>query len=905
MALTGKQDPELRRKNNLITTIICEIIGGPILGLLLGLMMKSGGDLDVGSIMTYLKSPDFNISDLSGYFVIGIIVGVALCYWSYMNYERLKNTMIGKEHGTSAFLTAAEMPKFNQSFFFDPKIVGKVEGWDGNKRLEKKNTFYNQEELKKVCKNMTHNKHVWNECFKNCQIMGQDVYLSMNCKFINRNLNTLTIGGSGQGKSYSELFPNALLANSNYIFTDPSGEILQKVGKFLKKKGYKLKVFNVDEFNKSMKYNPLKYVETEKDYNILVDALNKNIKGGAKKSGGSNEFFDDAKDSLMTALFAYLKERFPTDEESVIYQLAYEKDKSISMLGRKEAIDKAKKSGITKKQIKERIRENELKQTLKNVMRLLLMAEQEVRQEEAGEVITSTLDECFKDLVERDPRSYAAAQWKSFKVGGPKVCNEVIISASAVFGRFFNTDDLEWLTSYDELDLYELASEKKCALFLVTPQDTTTYNFMAAMIYSQLFGIVMKAGKNYRDQRGTDNPALPRHLSFWLDEFANIGKIPNFLELLSVVRKYNISINIIIQGMAQLKGLYKESEWEVVLANLDTMIYLGGMEPSTVKWLAEKLGKRTIKQISSNRNAKSAGESYQNMSRNLLDPNEIEQMARAHELIFISGCKPIQTKKYNLANHPYFKYCGEADPKNNYNILDLVKPEDAEIDYDLLDKATLTVQMLQDDDPNSIPGKKGHRVNWVEPRAYKSKSIEELYRACEYLHIDCEPDVEDRLYYSKLLYEYEHSSQDNPEKQRVLDAQKEVEEGKVNQFHPVAPSDAVKDNCVSKEEQAENKIQKKKAEEGLNKTIVEGFANFRKANEVDYETILATEDDDIFGNANSEDTIFEENFYGSSNIPDDIPPDELSSDEPDFLKNGDYDLEYTPDNLPEGAEDLI
>ena len=709
MELTGKKDQNEYRKKSFIHTIILEGLLSLALVFLLGYFFNGGsGDLNISSFIEIYKKPDFDWEKMFISSILGLVTFAGLGYYSWMNYERLKNTMLGKEHGTSSLMRASDMPGFNQNFFYDPKIVGRVEGWAGDEKKEKKHTKFNGEQLKKVCKQNPSDKKVFDECFKHSQIMGQDVYLSMNCKFINRNLNSLTIGGSGQGKSYSELFPNALSANCNYIFTDPSGEILRKVGKFLKSQGYTLKVFNVDEFAKSMKYNPFVYIETEKDYNTVVDALNKNIKGGEKQSGGSNQFFDDAQYSLTCALIALLKELYP------VRKITDEDRRTLS----KEEIN----------EIRRKNRENLDKQTLKNVMQLLLMAEQEVKRDEDGreEGTTSKLDELFDKLLEHDSRSYAAAMWKSFKIGGPKVCNEVIISACAVFSRFFQADDLEWLTSTDELKLYDLASEKKCALFLVTPQDTTTYNFLVAMVYTQIFGIVMKAGKNYCDLRGTDNPALPIHLSFWLDEFANIGKIPNFLELLAVVRKYNISINIIIQGMAQLKGLYPKDQWEVILANLDTMIYLGGMEPTTVKWLSEKMGKNTIKQISSNRNAKSAGESYSNIGRAVMTPDEIEQMPRAYEFVFISGCKPIMTRKYDLSKHPNYKYSGECDTKNNYNIFELVPPEKAKIDYDRLDDALVTIERIENFDFTTLEVKEGHKKGYVMPSKFKDMSIEDI-----------------------------------------------------------------------------------------------------------------------------------------------------------------------------------
>jgi type IV secretion system protein VirD4 len=449
------------------------------------------------------------------------------------------------------------------------------------------------------------------------------------------------------------------MGTCNYVFTDPSGEILSKIGHFLQDiKDYKIKVFNIDDFSKSMRYNPLLYAKTEKDINILVDALNRNIKPA--KKGTSNEFFDDAKDSLMCALIALLKELYPTEGD-----------------------------------MDEKTRKKNMKrQTLKNVMRLLLLAEQECL-EEGGDGIsaTSTLDAIFDRLLEHNPRSYAAASWKSFKVGGPKVCNEVIISACAVYSRYFNTDAMEDLTCEDELDLYELAKDEPCALFIVTPSSDTSYNFMASMIYTQLFSIVTSEGKRHAEENNLSDPALPRHLSFWLDEFSNTGKIPQFLELLSVVRKYNISINVIVQGLSQLRGMYKDS-WETIIANMDTMIYLGGQEPDTIKMMSEKLGKETIKGHNytlSKRNGDSAG--YKNMARSLLTPDEIARMVRSHELVFITGCKPIQTRKYDLKKHPNYRYCGEYSRKNNFDLYYLIG--DRSINLTALDEAAITEEEIR------------------------------------------------------------------------------------------------------------------------------------------------------------------------------------------------------------------
>lgn len=619
-----------------VKTGMC-VIGGLLAGFLLG-----GGEVDdLDSpvlVIRRLREAGFDRSRMPLGILLGLLGALIWFSYSFADYQRKKNSRVDEEYGSSKLMTKADMRRFNQLFFYDPKVCRQIK--------PKRKTMYDQMELKTICRWPFFSKAEFNECFKNSQIMGQDVYVSMNAKFINRNLNTITIGGSGQGKSFSELFPNALNANCNYIFTDPSGEIAQKVGKFLKKQGYKLRVFNVDDFELSMKYNPIAYIKTEKDYNILVDAMVENI--NTKPSIAGNDFFEKGAKSLECALIALLRELYPDNPE---------------------------------------------KQTFSNVMELLRMAKQEA-DKKTGKV-SSTLDGVFRDLKKKNPRSYACKAWENFCVGGPKVCNEIIISAAADFGRYFDNPDIAWLTSTDELHLEELATEEKVALFLIIPQSTKTYNFLCLMIYSQIFDIVTKAGKAWRDKNDLDDPKLPRHLSFWLDEFANCGKIPGFLELLSVVRKYNISINIIIQGMAQLKGMYPKEEWEVILANLDTMIYLGGMEPSTVKWLSEKIGKETIKSHSYNRNNKSSGESYQNMGRYLLSPDEIEKMSRAYELVFISGCKPIQTRKYNLTLHPNYSESGEADRANNLKLAVELADYQTKVDLDALDRIVVTESDLR------------------------------------------------------------------------------------------------------------------------------------------------------------------------------------------------------------------
>lgn len=598
---------------------------------------------------------------LRGFVILAFVLSIAWFFYVHNQYLINVNSRKGEEYGSSKFLEAKDMPTFRKNFFFDPKVVsnckgyekiGKDKKWDADEQKEPiENTKPLEQELKRhpikpFDKHHTAEK-VKNspgyQCFFNSQILGQDIYISMNCKYIRRNLNTITIGGSGQGKSYSELFPNALNANSNYVFSDPSGEIIKKMGKFLESQGYEIKMFNVENMRKSQRFNPFMYLETEMDYNILVDAINRNIKDDRTKVGGSGDFWDDAKDSFLVALVALLKEMYPNNPE---------------------------------------------RWTFFNLMELIRLAEQKASEDDISG--SSDLDALFEKLGEANKRSYAYKMWRNFKVAGPKTCNSVLVSASSVYGKYFDNAEISNITMADELNLRDIASEKKYALFISIPQNTDSYKWLASMIYSQLFQIIDKEGKKYRDEHNLSDPTVPRHISLWLDEFANTGKIPNFLTMLSVVRKYNVSINIIVQTLTQLKGMYKDS-WEEILGNCDVCIYLGGQAPSDLKIIMEKLGKETIKSHSFNE-GKQFSESYQNMGRDLMTTSEIQQMARAKELVFITGCKPIKARKYNLSQHPNYKFSGEYSDKNNYdlsrfdNVLDedlmednTIRPEDLEV----------------------------------------------------------------------------------------------------------------------------------------------------------------------------------------------------------------------------------
>lgn len=498
-----------------------------------------------------------------------------------------------------------------------------------------------ESEMKYVCKYPPVSNKIKRECALNSQILSADVMMSLNTRFIQRNLNVFFFGGSGQGKSRNEIKPNLLNANASYVTTDPSGDILMDTGYFLKhKKGYKIKVFNLSDMTKSMRYNPFAYVKSDKDIPILVKALTENIEGPKKGSGGENAFWDSAKIALISGLCGILYEAYPLEQRNFT-----------------------------------------------NVMNLLRMGQLDESQPNKE----NDLDILFKDWEKEHPRSYAVKQYKTFKLaGGGKTAQNILITVAVLLGTYFDLDEFANLTYKDELNLEEIG-EERCALYIITPQGNTTFNFMAATLYTQLFEVLYKQGEERMAREGLTNPTLKEHVSFYIDEMANIGHIPSYPIKLSTMRKYNMSSCPVFQSLAQLKELY-EKEWEGIIGNCDAMVFLGGQEASTVKMLSEKLGKATIKSHNYSRNysrGKMGGggssESHQNMGRELLTAAEVEQMPRNKELVFITGQKPFLTKKYPYEKHPNYRYTGEKNPKFLFPLTRF----QLDMDYDTLDSVTV------------------------------------------------------------------------------------------------------------------------------------------------------------------------------------------------------------------------
>lgn len=442
-------------------------------------------------------------------------------------------------------------------------------------------------------------------------ILTQDVFLSMDGRKTRRNLNTLVIGGSGSGKSRFVVKPNLLQANSSFVVTDPSGELLESTGEFLKKRGYKIKVFNLVQMQHSCSYNPFHYIRNEEGVLTMINAL---IRNTTPKGSQSNDpFWEKAETALLQAICFYL------------FYECEEEDRNFT-----------------------------------NVMKLLRCLE--VR--EGQENFDSTLDIMFKDLKATNPEHIAVRQYAVFKQAAGKTAMSIMVSCSVRL-TVFNMDSITKLTSIDNINL-ETMGDEKTALFCITPVVDPTFNFLVALLYTQLFETLY-----FHAETQCKGKRLPVHVRFLLDEFANIGTIPDFEQKLSTMRKYEISCTIIIQALSQIKAMY-EKEWEVIVGNCDELLFLGGSDATTLEYISKKLGKETIRTRNSTRNfgSKSGGssESYNTTGRELMTPDEISYMDNEDCILFIRGIHPFFGKKYDYPKHPNYKYTGDANDANLFNV---------------------------------------------------------------------------------------------------------------------------------------------------------------------------------------------------------------------------------------------
>ena len=423
-----------------------------------------------------------------------------------------------------------------------------------------------------------------------------------------RNKNVLVVGGSGSGKTRFWLKPNLLQCHSSYVVTDPKGTIVLECGNAMLKNGYKVKILNTINFKKSMHYNPFAYVHSEKDILKLVTTLMTNTKG---EGSGGDPFWEKSERLLLTALIAYLHYEAPVEEQNFATLL--------EML---------------------------------NTMQVL----------EDDEEYQNPVDLLFEELGKKKPNSFAVRQYKLYKLAAGKTAKSILISCGARLAPF-DIQELRDLTMYDELALDTLG-DKKTALFLIMSDTDSTFNFLISMVYTQLFNLLCdKADDVYGGK-------LPIHVRCLIDEGANIGQIPNLEKLVATIRSREISACLVLQARSQLKTIYKDNA-DTIVGNMDSQIFLGGSEPTTLKDLSEMLGKETIDAFNTSDtrgNSPSYGTTFQKMGHELLSRDELAVLDGGKCILQLRGVRPFLSDKYDLTQHPNYKLTSDYDPKNTFDI---------------------------------------------------------------------------------------------------------------------------------------------------------------------------------------------------------------------------------------------
>ncbi|WP_195560218.1 VirD4-like conjugal transfer protein, CD1115 family [Anaeromassilibacillus sp. D41t1_190614_C2] len=451
--------------------------------------------------------------------------------------------------------------------------------------------------------------------FENNVILTKTEFLTMNTRPKNpanaRNLNACIIGSSGSGKTRFWLTPQLLQAHSSYVCVDPKGGVLSQVGAFLQRRGYKVKVFNSIDFSKSMHYNPLSYIHNEADILKFVDTLIANTKGEGKEG---DPFWTKAETLLYCALIAYIIFEAPAEDRNI--------NTLVDMI-----------SGMDVK--------------------------------EDDESYMNAVDYMFKGLEKRKPDCFAVKQYKKYKLASGKTAKSILISCGSRLAPF-DIPQLREIMSYDELELDRIG-DRKTAVFFTISDTTPTYNFIVALAFSQMFNLLCERADNVHGGR------LPHHVRVLWDEAANTGQVPSLEKLVAVIRSREVSLCLFYQQYAQCKAIYKDNA-ETILGNMDSVIFLGGRESSTIKEISENwLGKATISMQTEGR-SRGQSESYnqntQRLGRELMTPSELATMPGDKCILQLRGLPPFFSPKYDLKQHPNYKYTSEADKQKNAFDLD-------------------------------------------------------------------------------------------------------------------------------------------------------------------------------------------------------------------------------------------
>ena len=617
-----------KKKPDMFTILLYAIIVFAVLyvsaglGAAMDLSVDDDGVLDFNVLMTQfetvLTSTDTvgaHFTNFSSYsFKITLMVAFALGIYALMKYTSRKRLhRKGVEHGSARWANEKEV-----KFLADRMSAGSKpkRGKDAAQQSLRTATKPEKKKGKKSPKSPFETD--------NNILLTQEVRMSLNTRQHRENLNVLVIGGSGSGKSRFYVKPNIMQLNTSYVVTDPKGELLRSCGRLLKKAGYEIRVFNLIDMSHSNNYNPFNYIY-DKDGNInktyvmkMVNCLMKNTK--QEGASGGDQFWDDSTKALTLAIAFYLLEK-KTDENS-----------------------------------------NSLDRNFSTVMKMMRLAEIS----EQDENHRSPLDDMIDELRAENPHSMAVSFYADFKKAPAETAKSILISAAVRFAAF-NLPEVADLTHTDNIHLDTLG-DRKTALFIIIPSSDATFNFLAAMMYTQLFDTLYDTANFKYGGR------LPVHVRCLLDEFANVGTIPDFDKLLATMRSMEISANIIIQNLAQLKKMYDKS-WEILTGNCDSLLFLGGQEASTLEAISKSLGKETIDVVSQNRTrshkSPSTSENNSILGRELMTTDELKVMKPNECVLIVRALYPFFCHKFDIEKHQNYKYLEDSNKNYAYLIDDL------------------------------------------------------------------------------------------------------------------------------------------------------------------------------------------------------------------------------------------
>lgn len=617
-----------KKKPDMLTILLYAIIVFAVLyvsaglGAAMDLSVDDEGVLDFNVLMTQfetvLTSTDTvgaHFTDFSSYsFKITLMVAFALGIYALMKYTSRKRLhRKGVEHGSARWANEKE-----EKFLADRMSAGSKpkRGKDAAQQSLRTATKPEKKKGKKSPKFPFETD--------NNILLTQEVRMSLNTRQHRENLNVLVIGGSGSGKSRFYVKPNIMQLNTSYVVTDPKGELLRSCGRLLKKAGYEIRVFNLIDMSHSNNYNPFNYIY-DKDGNInktyvmkMINCLMKNTK--QEGASGGDQFWDDSTKALTLAIAFYLLEK-KTDENG-----------------------------------------NSLDRNFSTVMKMMRLAEIS----EQDENHRSPLDDMMDELRTENPHSMAVSFYADFKKAPAETAKSILISAAVRFAAF-NLPEVADLTHTDNIHLDSLG-DRKTALFIIIPSSDATFNFLAAMMYTQLFDTL------YDTANFKYGGSLPVHVRCLLDEFANVGTIPDFDKLLATMRSMEISANIIIQNLAQLKKMYDKS-WEILTGNCDSLLFLGGQEASTLEAISKSLGKETIDVVSQNRTrshkSPSTSENNSILGRELMTTDELKVMKPNECVLIVRALYPFFCHKFDIEKHQNYKYLEDSNKNYAYLIDDL------------------------------------------------------------------------------------------------------------------------------------------------------------------------------------------------------------------------------------------